>query len=332
MLPRVKIKATGSGLSRDGEILYRRLLRQLPATAEQHAGELGWPAKKMADCLENLLQMRLIRRSPDGVLRADDPRATLGRLVDLQESELDDHRQRLLDLRSSIEGFEIDYRRGLQLTGPRVPPWEPVTPAEADEMIEFLTRNSEGPLLRVSPRMRSTDGMIGQTMQALDRELLAGRAQRSIFGLDMLTDPDWLPAARDRAAHGDQQRYLDQIPLEFAIYGRAGVLIAERRLHEDGFLLVRPSMMIDAFTALFASLWRIAEPVRDERAAPQDIKILELLALGFKDEAIARHLGIGLRTVRRRLAKLMAEHGADNRFQLGLAVARHELLADDTTR
>lgn len=303
----------------------------MPATAEQHAGELGWPTSKMADGIEELLQLRLIRRNPDGIVHADDPRATLGRLIDHQEADLDLRRQQLLDLRSSIEGFEVDYRRGLQLSGPRVPPWEPVTPGEADEVIEFLTRHSEGELLRATPRPRSTTGHLGGGLQALEGDLLRGRPQRTIYGLNLLDEPGWLEAARSRGAAGEQQRYIDEIPLEFAIYGRGGVLIAERQIHQQGFLLVRPPILIDAFTALFESLWRTSEPVRDEPAAPQDARILELLALGFKDEAIARHLGIGLRTVRRRLANLMAEHGADNRFQLGLAVARHGLLSPDGT-
>jgi DNA-binding NarL/FixJ family response regulator len=51
-----------------------------------------------------------------------------------------------------------------------------------------------------------------------------------------------------------------------------------------------------------------------------DARLLELLALGIKDEAIARLLGLGLRTVRRRIAGLMALHGVDTRYQLGLAI------------
>jgi DNA-binding GntR family transcriptional regulator len=46
----------------------------------------------------------------------------------------------------------------------------------------------------------------------------------------------------------------------------------------------------------------------------------------MKDEAIARQLGVSLRTARRWLANLMAERGVTTRFQLGLTVARE--LAD----
>jgi DNA-binding NarL/FixJ family response regulator len=42
----------------------------------------------------------------------------------------------------------------------------------------------------------------------------------------------------------------------------------------------------------------------------------------MKDEAIARYLGVSLRTVRRRVARLMAVNGVDTRFQLGWVLAR----------
>ena len=42
---------------------------------------------------------------------------------------------------------------------------------------------------------------------------------------------------------------------------------------------------------------------------------------GLKDEAIARLLGISLRTVRRRVASLMDDHQVSTRFQLALRLA-----------
>ena len=68
-----------------------------------------------------------------------------------------------------------------------------------------------------------------------------------------------------------------------------------------------------------------------ERGTPgleQDVetRLLTLLGTGFKDEAIARYLGIGVRTVRRRVAALMEEHGVHTRFQLGAVAERRGLL------
>ena len=50
--------------------------------------------------------------------------------------------------------------------------------------------------------------------------------------------------------------------------------------------------------------------------------LLEQLMAGATDEVIARKLGIGLRTVRRRIAELMTELGVDTRFQAGVEAVR----------
>ena len=46
------------------------------------------------------------------------------------------------------------------------------------------------------------------------------------------------------------------------------------------------------------------------------------LAAGAKDEQIARTMGLSLRTIRRRIADLMIELGADTRFQAGAEAVR----------
>jgi hypothetical protein len=78
------------------------------------------------------------------------------------------------------------------------------------------------------------------------------------------------------------------------------------------------------YTAYFDLAWKSAVPAAalDGVAGSDDPPLVELLELGLKDEAIARHLGVSLRTVRRRVAQLMAVNGVDTRFQLGSALAR----------
>jgi DNA-binding NarL/FixJ family response regulator len=50
--------------------------------------------------------------------------------------------------------------------------------------------------------------------------------------------------------------------------------------------------------------------------------LLRQLASGAKDEQIARTMGLSLRTIRRRIADLMIELGADTRFQAGAEAVR----------
>lgn len=318
---------TASDLTGEAQALFRRVLRSMPATLDQHATALGWTTTAAAQRLSELESLRLVQTTTEGMLRADDPRATLGRLLDSEEADLDHRRQQVLELRRSIENYETDYRRGLQLSGPRVPPWEQVTPSEAPAVLAHLARTSRGPVLQVVGGVDIGTGHPDDLSRHREEPVAAGREHRTIFPLAVLTDPRWHAFAADRASAGETQRYREDIPVQFAVYGRSGVLLDEGGREDSDFLLIRPLALIDVFVALFDELWRRSVPVHQDDTAQQDRKVLELLALGFKDEAIARHLGLGLRTVRRRISALMVEHRADTRFQLGLAVSRRGLLA-----
>nr|WP_243727306.1 LuxR C-terminal-related transcriptional regulator [Actinocrispum wychmicini] len=62
-----------------------------------------------------------------------------------------------------------------------------------------------------------------------------------------------------------------------------------------------------------------------------DDRLLSLLAAGLKDEAIARQLGVSLRTVHRRTSELSESLGARTRFQAGMRAERQGLLRNQNT-
>ncbi|QIM22685.1 hypothetical protein G7075_18630 [Phycicoccus sp. HDW14] len=90
-------------------------------------------------------------------------------------------------------------------------------------------------------------------------------------------------------------------------------------------MLLRDPLVVRLYSAYFDLAWRHAVPVPGPRdagdAGDADPRLVDLLELGLKDEAIARHLGVSLRTVRRRVARLMSVNGVDTRFQLGWVLA-----------
>jgi DNA-binding CsgD family transcriptional regulator len=315
------------GLREEALLLYRHVLRSLPGTPGEHAHAVGWSSEHTAGLLGDLERLGLVRRAADGTVRVDDPRATVGRLLDGEEAELDDRRRRLLELRETLETFEYDYRRGLQLSGPRTPPWERLAPSQMGTAVDHLLRTSTGPLLQVSRYISDGPGHEDTVRRQRERWLAAGGTGRSIFAQSVLESPRWSAFAEARAAEGEQQRYLpaDAIPVGFGVFGRAGVLVPGGRPDED-VLLVRDPGLVQVFVVLFEELWRRAQPALGRDASKGEARLLELLALGFKDEAIARQLGLSLRTVRRRIAAVMEEHGVETRYQLGLAVGRLGLL------
>jgi DNA-binding NarL/FixJ family response regulator len=91
-------------------------------------------------------------------------------------------------------------------------------------------------------------------------------------------------------------------------------------------------MAVAALVRLFELLWEQACPLPRWRpedpvatTGALDVELLRLLATGMKDEAIARDLGISLRTLGRRMATLLERLGARTRFQAGLQSARKGL-------
>lgn len=326
-----------SALDLDGEaqVLFRHILRRAPAPIEEHAAELGWTRTKATRHLAELEELRLIHLAEGAQIQAEDPRMTLGRLLDAEEADLTTRRQQLIQVRHSIEAYESDFRQGMLLSGPRVPPWERVPASEVPEVIERLALTSDGPVRQVTSTLARGPGHLKAVQELRAQILASGRVQQSVFPLSVLESSQWRELAEVRSAAGEQQRYLESVPLDFIVFGDQGVLLAdeeEPHVQTPDMLLVRSENVRTMFVALFAELWRRADPVHDGSAAAADVRVLELLGLGFKDEAIARHVGLGLRTVRRRIATLMEEHGVDTRFQLGVAACRRGLLDQGDSR
>jgi hypothetical protein len=93
----------------------------------------------------------------------------------------------------------------------------------------------------------------------------------------------------------------------------------------DTALVIHAPTVVSALVRMFDLLWAQAWPlpawdraVAWEPADPIDHELLALLATGMKDEAIARDLGISVRTLGRRVGRLLESLGATTRFQAGL--------------
>jgi DNA-binding CsgD family transcriptional regulator len=129
----------------------------------------------------------------------------------------------------------------------------------------------------------------------------------------------------------EQVRICDRLPARLLIADRA---VAMLPLVGDGdgadnALVVRSPTLLGALVRLFELLWEASVPV-SRRSGGADQRLLLLLAAGLKDEAIARQLGVSLRTVHRRTSELLDRLGARTRFQAGMQAVRRGLLFDET--
>lgn len=174
----------------------------------------------------------------------------------------------------------------------------------------------------------------GSSAFYLDQEVLqrqrmaAGVVYRSIYHGCAFDDPVAGPNMARMIEAGEQARTLDEPPLKLAL-GDDDLAIVT--LAADGrpgvvSLLIRPSSLLRALAAVFETLWRLAVPASvsavDLQIDDRDRRILTLMASGAADDAIARRLGLGRRTVVRRVSALLAQLGATTRFQAGVQAAR----------
>ncbi|MEV4432324.1 helix-turn-helix transcriptional regulator [Streptomyces sp. NPDC049585] len=120
-------------------------------------------------------------------------------------------------------------------------------------------------------------------------------------------------------------RVVDRIPAEVVIADRSTALV--RLATGDAApaaLLVRGGPLLDRLVGLFEDAWRAGRPPRADDAHgrpvvpdPTDLAVLSLLLDGLTDASVAKQLGLGLRTVQRRVKRLMELAGVTTRLQLG---------------
>ena len=93
-----------------------------------------------------------------------------------------------------------------------------------------------------------------------------------------------------------------------------------------GALVVRAPVIIAALRDYFELLWERATPITPsgpavpgDRLTPAQRTVLELMAEGLHDDAIAHRAGISTTTVRRHITAIMGGLGVSSRFAAGAA-------------
>ncbi|WP_328885430.1 hypothetical protein [Streptomyces sp. NBC_00316] len=164
-----------------------------------------------------------------------------------------------------------------------------------------------------------------------------GVALRSVIERDWLERPDMAAITAAYVAQGQHISVVDELPIKLIIVDRRMALLPlapERDDVDPVALAVHGTGLLTALSSLFEAHfergWRLLPSETEPRAGRTDgaeleavdRQIVSLLYVGLTDAAIARQLGMGHRTVQRRLQSLMVEVGAATRFQLGWRAAR----------
>lgn len=121
---------------------------------------------------------------------------------------------------------------------------------------------------------------------------------------------------------GQLQRVSEAVQTEFLVLGDEAVItLSVWADPASPYVFIRNPALVRCFAAWFDVMWSVAPEVQVPESG-SDEALIRMLALGAKDEVIARTLHVGLRTVRRRIATLMDQYGVTTRLQLGAALER----------
>jgi DNA-binding CsgD family transcriptional regulator len=256
---------------------------------------------------------------PGSDLLDEDPRETISRLLADEEERI---RVRQADLATARNALVRLHDLG---AAPAIPAIAPITVEVAPALLRSLLDQTTGPVRNAVMRMDVGSGTVEDWMSYNLEVVRAGKEQRTLYDDSVLDSPVLAAEIAEWAAAGERQRVLAGMPSEFVIYGDHAVVGPEVWGDPTSqYVVVRDEMLVHAFIDLFDRLWAAGSPIPARRGTDEgeDDRLLDLLSRGFKDEAIARYLGWSLRTVRRRVARLMEELGAKTRFQLGAEAVR----------
>ncbi len=312
------------GVPDEDEIIYRQLLRERGLTQAELAERTGRGPRAVRQSLQRLSELGLVSRLAGRPARflAARPDTAVEALIARRQQELAAARQ---SAHALLAELPVERRH------------------RPEEELEIVFGREV-----VAGRFHQLQQSARRELLVLDRPPYAQNPQepnpgeadllgrgvrcRGIYAPEALEVPGALELVRAAVQAGEEARVCDDVPLKLAIADRSAAILpftGDRDAMVDSALVVYASTLLDALIRLFDLLWQVAVPIF---AGPADADdpvqdpVLTLLAAGLKDEAIARQLGISVRTVHRRTSQLMERLGARTRFQAGLAAARQGLV------
>ena len=301
-----------------------------PADVDVFRALLARPETLAADldpaAVDRLEALGLVRRGVDGALAALPPHRPLLAEAHRAQSRAD-------ALRESAETLRAEFHR---------------RPGAARDAVEVVVGGPEivGAGVQIARQARRLvrgfdrgpyfhDGSLPDDAQS--RSWTRGVPWRVVYeGRSLQAEPP------DRWEHlgstpGETGRILPRLPFKLLIADDDAALVGLAGAAGQGeALVVRGSLLVDAFVRLFELQWELALPIADVARGGGDgadalggdvlteveRRLVAMLSSGMTDEAMARAIGLSHRTVQRRLADLARRVGAEGRFQLGVQAAR----------
>ena len=307
----------------EGGRLYANALR---------TGRIARVDVESAPCL---MEFALLHPDPDDAnwLRPVSPSVALAQRLNPIEREITERRQTSIELAEVFEPF-------MTLSAQGTAPTHSITVLEGLDRInaalDLATGQCRNEMLTIQPSARHPERRLIEGLERDKTMTERGVRIRTLYQHTARYSPERL-AYIDRFTDGKvEYRTIDELVERLIILDETVAFIPIRDDRQVALELRHPGL-VQYLIKVFEFMWSRAVPLSagaPYETAPDGItdiqhSIAKLLVEGHVDEAIARRLGMNVRTCRAHIAKLATALGSGSRAQLGYLIAQSGILDQD---
>ncbi len=315
--------------------VYEWCLRRDGFSIEDIAQTFGFDLDRSKEIVENLLELHLIRAAPrrESWFLPEDPDVAYSQVLTPRELDLLERKVAIGHLRTDLARLSLLFRSS-KFAGQAANAVETVKLPEAvKSLLSEATANASREVVFMRPETERPAAE-REEEQAKDFQLLERGVQlRILYQHTARFDLPTREHAENLLAAGAEIRTAGALFSRLTIFDRATAFIPSSD-DEDGALVVQEHSLIKFLQSCFEHAWATAKKFDTGRAQIDAIsqetkkEIVKMLISGAKDEAIARRLGVSVRTCRKHIGQLMLMFGATSRFQFGYLVKEANLEED----
>jgi len=325
------------GLDETATAVYRYLLRSDGATPGMLSMQLGLPLGTVTDALETLTGLGLVwsGKNESARVKSVSPEYGLVALAARREAEV---LQRLQKVKGALAYIgelvteHDDFRSNRQLSC-----IEMLHSADETRM-RIIELASAGRSEILCAHAGNQIAEVAEIIEALHGSRSdPGRPVRILLPDSITKHPARRKQAQLLDAAGVQVRTTTTVPLRMTLIGeRPAVIQFESAADTGESLLIHTQVIIAVLTSYFEQLWQRAtslhgpiggptptSPPQDSPLSATEYAVLQMLAEGMTDEAIARRLDISVRTLRRTVLRLTKLLAARSRFETAVLATRY---------
>lgn len=318
------------------QVLYRTARSRCSWDPDDVAEEIACSPLEAEQAIEHLKEMGLLVPAPahPSGYQAVRPGNALSRLMSLEreltEGWIRERTHRQEQILSLLREFPLH-------TGPTPEATIDLLPggAAVNDFIEEHTLQAREQEQAMHPGgvppVELVDEMIHRDVAALRQ----GVRLQAIYAHHLAAVPHLHEYLTEVSRYGADVRVAPAVPLRMLVIDDdLAILPMDPHDTARGAFAIRSHQVIGALRAVFRFHWAAAAPLAasSERQevnnllSPSEKMVIHMMAMGTKDEAIARQLGVSTRTLSRKISQLLERLSVQTRFQAAVKLTRAGVL------